>query len=189
MEDNPQSNSNRTLSFKEKVFGDAQRTRLEIELFENELVEMREFLQHGEFKTENEGWRYLLAAGYSYLRGQQRLEASAGSEEPNPVGAEENLRRLVEIEAMYAVMKQRAYVWMKDHEVMELQTNALHTMAFGYKAKTEDLHAENQALKAELAQLRRQCGDAAPTAAPSDPSESSLRSAPISWLKRLLKRE
>lgn len=171
--------------WEEKFFPTAQLMKLDIELFQQDLEEMRQFLaSKGKFSSENEGWRYVLAAGYTYLRGQEQLEPDDETGMPNPVGAEENLRRLVQIEAMYAVMKQRAYIWMKDNQVMEMQTNALRIRGDGYKIKCEDLEAEVKALKAELAQCRAQSsGGAAQPAA-----ESTLDSASPSILKRLLKR-
>ena len=136
--------------WEEKFFSNAQLTKLEIELFQHDLDEMRQFLaSKGQFSSENEGWRYVLAAGYTYLRSQDQLEPDDESAKPNPVGAEENLRRLVQIGSMYAVMKQRAYMWMKDNQIMEMQTNALRIRGDGYQIKCEDLEAEVKTLKAE----------------------------------------
>ncbi len=172
--------------WEQKLFPDAHLTRLEIELFQSDLDEMHQFLAaKGRFSSENEGWRYLLAAGYAYLRGQDELEPADDSEAPNPIGAEENLRRLVQIEAMYAVMKQRAYVWMKDNQVMEMQTNALRVRGDGYKVRCDDLEAEVASLRAELARCRAQAsGEIAgqSTAAVAETTSPSI-------LKRLLKRD
>lgn len=172
-------------AWEQKLFPDAQLTRLEIELFQSDLDEMRQFLTaKGRFSSEDEGWRYLLAAGYAYLRGQAQLEPEGESDAPSPIGAEENLRRLVQIEAMYAVMKQRAYVWMKDNQVMEMQTNALRVRGDGYKVHCDDLAAEMATLRAELARCRAQSGGSTVEQAASAPGTTSP-----SILKRLLKRE
>ncbi|MBI5564118.1 MAG: hypothetical protein HY870_04420 [Chloroflexi bacterium] len=172
--------------WEEKFFPNAQLTKLDIELFQHDLDEMHQFLANGKFSSDNEGWRYLLASGYSYARGQEQLEPIDETGEPNPIGAEENLRRLVQIEAMYAVMKQRAYIWMKDNQVMEMQTNALRIRGDGYKIKCEDLEVEVKALKTELAQLKARQGKVASnqvtTSSPATDSTSASR------LKRLLKR-
>jgi cell division protein FtsB len=63
---------------------------------------------------------------------------------------------------MYAVLKQRAYVWMKDYQTMDLQTSALHTLASGYRALSDRLREENQALKTEVKQLHQQLAQLAP---------------------------
>ena len=171
--------------WEQKFFPDAQLAKLEIELFQQDLDEMRRFLAKGKFESENEGWRYLLAAGYTYLRGQEQLEPFDETGAPNPVGAEENLRRLVQIEAMYAVMKQRAYIWMKDNQVMEMQANALRIRGDGYQVKCEDLEAEVKALRAELARCQAQAGGGADRSAVAP----ALGPASPSILKRLLKRD
>ncbi len=169
--------------WEEKLFSNAQMTTLDIEVFQQELDEMRQFLaSRGKFSSENEGWRYLLTAGYAYLRGQERLDPVDETSAPNPIGAEENLRRLVQLESMYAVMKQRAYVWMKDHQVMEMQTNALRIRGDGYQIKCADLEAEVKALKAELAHFRTQSNEGVTPPAPATDSTSASR-----W-KRILKR-
>jgi hypothetical protein len=101
----------------------------------------------------------------------------------------ENLRRQIEIESMYAVLKQRAYVWMKDNQTMDIQTGALHTTVAGYRALTDRLKEENQTLKTELKQLRQQSAlptsqAAAPVIAPVQPDPP----AAVPWWKRSLKR-
>jgi hypothetical protein len=172
--------------WEEKLFPKANLAKLEIELFQQDLDEMRQYLAKGKFSAENEGWRYLLAAGYTYLHGQAQLEPDDDTGAPNPVRAEENLRRLVQIEAMYAVMKHRAYVWMKDNQVMEMQTNALRIRGDGYKIGNQDLEAEVKALKTELAQLKVRQGEVTSdqAVAPSTVADSTSTSR----LKRLLKR-
>jgi hypothetical protein len=174
--------------WEEKFFPNAQLTKLEIELFQHDLDEMRQFLaSKGKFSSENEGWRYVLAAGYTFLRGQEQLAPDDETGAPNPVGAEENLRRLVQIGSMYAVMKQRAYIWMKDNQVMEMQTNALRIRGDGYKIGNQDLEAEVKALRAELAQLKARQGEVpCGQVTASSPATNSTRP---SILKRLLKRD
>lgn len=173
--------------WEEKYFPNAQLTKLEIELFQSDLEEMRRFLRaKGTFNSENEGWRYLLAVGHAYLQGQARLEPEDESGAPNPIGAEENLRRLVQIEAMYAVMKQRAYVWMKDNQVMEMQTNALRVRGDGYKIRCEDLEAEVTMLRAALAEIEAQRRDATIERPSTSPSAGGSMST--SKFKRLFKR-
>lgn len=46
-----------TASDEDKFFPNAKLTRLEIELFEQDLNEMRDYLARGQFENENEGWR------------------------------------------------------------------------------------------------------------------------------------
>jgi hypothetical protein len=178
-----------TDKWEQRFYPNAQLTRLEIELFEQDLNEMREYLNQGTFENDNEGWRYLLSTGYAYLRGKERLLLSDGSG-IDPAGLAENLRRQIEIETMYAVLKQRAYVWMKDNQTMDMQTNALHTTVAGYRALIDRLREENRALKTELKQLHLQLeqrwSEANPPVITPVVSESP---APIPWWKRSLKRE
>ncbi len=174
-------------NWEERFYPNAQLTRLEIELFEQDLNEMREYLARGTFENENEGWRFLLTTGYAYLRDKERLMLPDGSG-IDPQGVEENLKRQVEIEAMYAVLKQRAYVWMKDNQTMDMQSGALHTLALGFKARVQDLTVENQALQAELAQLRAQLPPSAPVETIiHEPTPRSTPSSP-SLIQRLFKR-
>jgi hypothetical protein len=132
-------------------------------LFEQDFIEMRAYLNQGTFENENEGWRYLLATGYAYLRGKERLLLPDGSG-IDQAGLAENLRRQIEIESMYAVLKQRAYAWMKDNQTMDIQTGALHTLVTGYRALIDRLKEENQALKTEQKQLRQQLAQLVPQA-------------------------
>lgn len=171
--------------WEDKLYPDAKLTSLTIELFEQDLIEMKEYLSAGQFESENEGWRFLLATGYSYLQGQERIKP-AGTEQPELTAADENLRRMVEIEAMYAVMKQRAYMWMKDHQIMEMQNSALHIQADGYRGKAQELLTENQVLKTELRQLREQVKRLSPRASASISlvSTASILSRVKRWLRR-----
>ena len=188
MENKAQSDLNGTPAWEEKVFGDARLTRLVIEMFDDELAEMRAYLTGGEFESENEGWRFLLTAGYTYLRAQERLRSEEDTAGPNPIGAEENLRRLIEIEAMYAVMKQRAYTWRTDFQTMSMQTGALHTMVNGFGAKAGLLQEENQTLKDEIARLSKLLTQLTSSASATASDAAPVRPTP-SRLKRLLGRD
>jgi hypothetical protein len=171
--------------YEDEMYPNAKLTSLTIDLFEQNLIEMKQFLGGGQFESENEGWRFLLATGYSYLRGLERIKP-AGTDQADLTPADENLRRLIEIEAMYAVLKQRAYVWMKDHQIMELQNSALHIQADGYRGKASELLDENQALKKELTQLREQVKRLSPRTPVSISSVSplSIWSRVKRWLRR-----
>ncbi|HTP08007.1 MAG TPA: hypothetical protein VMP08_07140 [Anaerolineae bacterium] len=147
--------------WEQRFYLNAQLTHLDIELFEQDFTEMQAYLNQGTFEHENEGWRYLLATGYAYLRGKERLLLPDGSG-IDPASVAENLRRQIEIESMYAVLKQRAYVWMTDYKTMDMQTGALHTTVAGYRALIDRLKEENQTLKTELKQLRQQLAQRAP---------------------------
>jgi hypothetical protein len=173
-----------TDKWEQRFYPNAQLTRLEIELFEQDVNEMREYLKQGTFENENEGWRYLLGTGYAYLRGKERLLLPDGSG-VDPEGLAENLRRQIEIETMYAVLKQRAYVWMKDNQTMDIQTGALHNTVNGYRAVINRLREENRALKTEVKQLHKQLEQVAPEseapiATPAPPAVST----PTPWWKR-----
>jgi len=175
--------------WEKRFYANAQLTRIEVELFEQDRAEMAAYLAQGSFENDNEGWRYLLGTGYAYLRGKKRLLLPDGSG-IDPAGVAENLRRQIEIESMYAVLKQRAYVWIKDNQTMDMQSNALHTLLFGYKAKSEQLQEENIRLKAELAQLQARLKqlapeEEAPAATPAPPTPP----APIPWWKQRLGRK
>ena len=174
--------------WEQRFYPNAQLTRLEIELFEQDLNEMLTYLKQGTFENENERWRYLLATGYAYLRGKERLLLPDGSG-IDPEGIAENLRRQIEIESMYAVLKQRAYVWMKDNQTMDIQTGALHTMVAGYRALIDRLKEENQTLKTELKQLRQQLAQLAPQAeAPVAAAVQPVPPVSLPRWRRFLKR-
>ncbi len=174
--------------WEKRFYAEAQLTRIEIELFEQDRAEMRAYLAQGTFENENEGWRYLLETGYAYLRGKERLLLPDGGG-VDPEGVAENLRRQIEIETMYAVLKQRAYVWMKDNQTMDIQTGALHNTATGYRNVINRLREEKQSLKVEVAQLQARLkqltpAEEAPVATPPPPEPP-----PTSWWKRRFRRK
>lgn len=175
--------------WEKRFYADTQLTRIEIELFEQDRAEMRAYLAQGTFENDNEGWRYLLETGYAYLRGTERLLLPDGSG-VEPEGLAENLRRQIEIETMYAVLKQRAYVWMKDNQTMDMQTGALHNTVNGYRNVINRLREENQIFKAEVAQLQARLkqltpGEEALAAAAIPPKPPT----PTSWWQRRFKRK
>jgi hypothetical protein len=174
--------------WEKRFYPNAQLTRLEIELFDQDLNEMRDYLKQGTFENENEGWRYLLGTGYAYLRGKERLLLPDGSG-VDPEGLAENLRRQIEIETMYAVLKQRAYVWMKDNQTMDIQTGALHNTVTGYRAVINRLREENQALKTELRQLQARLQQLAPEGEAPVAIPPAEPSAPLPWWKQRLGRK
>jgi hypothetical protein len=173
--------------WEKRFYADARLARIEIELFEPDRAEMAAYLAQGTFENENEGWRYLLGTGYAYLRGKERLLLPDGSG-VDLEGLAENLRRQIEIESMYAVLKQRAYIWMMDNQTMDIQTGALHNTVNGYRNVINRLREENQALKADMAQLQARLkqltpAEEAPLATPPSPELP-----PTPWWKRQLKR-
>jgi hypothetical protein len=170
--------------WEKRFYPNAQFTRVEIELFQQDLNEMQEYLKQGTFENENEGWRYLLGMGYAYLRGKERLLLPDGSG-IDPAGIAESLRRQIEIETMYAVLKQRAYVWMTDNQTMSMQTGALHTTVAGYRALIDRLREETQALKAEVAQLQTRLKQLTP----DEEAPVATPPPPASWWKQPFKRK
>jgi len=172
--------------FENRFFANARLTRLEIELFQQDLNEMRQYLAGGQFANENEGWRFMLATGYAYLRGQREILTPDGAGF-DVKGIQKSMKRLVEIESMYAVMKNRTYTWMKDHQTMEMQNSALHRLAGGYRGKLAIVQAENQAIKAEVAALRERLERLAPAQEP-EPAASERPAPAARWWRRLLDR-
>jgi len=172
-----------TASDERKFFANAELTRLEIELFERDLNEMRDYLARGQFENENEGWRYLLATGYAYLRGQREIQTPDGAGF-DAEGIRKSMARLLQIESMYAVMKQRTYVWMKDHQAMELSYNAVRIKAEGLEGRVWELLKENRTLKTELAHLREQVA----RLTPAEPPASEAAAVTLPFWKRWLKR-
>jgi hypothetical protein len=172
-----------TATDEDRFFPNAKLTRLEIELFEGDLKEMRDYLARGQFEHENEGWRYLLAAGYAYLRGQREI-LTADQAGLDRDGIRKSMARLLEIESMYAVMKQRAYQWMKDHQAMELSYNAVRIKANGMERRAWELLEENQTLRAEAIRLREQVE----RLTPAQPSVPEAAPAALPFWKRWLRR-
>jgi hypothetical protein len=174
--------------WEKRFYADAQLTRIEVELFEQDRAEMAAYLAQGTFEDENEGWRYLLGAGYAYLRGKERLLLPDGSG-VDPEGLAENLRRQIEIETMYAVLKQRAYIWMIDNQTMDLQTGALHNTVNGFRIVIDRMREENRALKADVAQLQARIKQLTPAVEPPVAIPSPPEPPPTSWWKRRVKRK
>lgn len=131
------------------------------------------------------GWRTILANGLSYLRTDQEVAARnaaarAAVPELGP-RVDAMLRQLADYQAMYAVMKFRAFESQQLVELLERQVNAYRATErfwdrWGAQVRAElfRLDAENKALRQQLAGQER-----VPAAPPS---------APVPWWRRLFAR-
>lgn len=134
--------------------------------------------------AEDGGWRIILANGLGYLRTDQEitaLNAAARAAVPE-LGSqvEAMLHQLADYQAMYAVMKFRAFENQQLVELLERQVNAYRATerfwdGWGAQVRAElfRLDAENKTLRRQLAAVEN-----------ADPATRPVPS-PTSWWQRL----
>jgi len=102
--------------------------------------------------SETEGLLYFLGLGAAYAEGQATLAGvAAGAHSAEEV--ERLIRRLVEVEGRYAVMKFRLFQAEQALQRWELSHRAVETMAAGLQEVVRRLRAENARLREALRRL------------------------------------
>ncbi|MER3400148.1 MAG: hypothetical protein C4313_03275 [Thermoflexus sp.] len=100
-----------------------------------------------------EGLRYLLSLGAAYIEGQLTLRGvAAGTRSPEEV--ERLIRRLIEMEGRYAVMKFRLFQAEQALQRWELSHGAIEAMSTGLQEVVRRLQEENARLREALRQLQ-----------------------------------
>ncbi|WP_299029124.1 hypothetical protein [uncultured Thermanaerothrix sp.] len=109
--------------FEQEFFAQTQRVHLEVDLL-NEMWTAIQTVCAANGWDEVEGVRFILAAGLAYLEAQQQ-EGNAPADPPAADAAllQRLLRERVEINARYAVMRFRAYQFLKDAQALALRLN------------------------------------------------------------------
>ena len=178
MEDTEQ----RAAQEEDPLFAGMAPERVEITLTADTVAEGERLIQQNGWADE--GWRIILAYGISYLKAQgDRLTLTEGEAEP------QNLTdRYMKLDAMYSVMKYRAYCLNQDNRVLELHTSGLRGENRALQDLAARLRAEIATLKEENRRLRDQTlsdESAGPGADPL-PEERTTPGPRARWVNRLL---
>lgn len=108
-----------------------------------------------------EGWSVILAHGISYLTSEADRAATA----PEQEHSEDLVAPYMKLDAMYSVMKYRAYCLNQDNRVLELHASGLRAENTLLKELARRLRAEIAILKERSA---RTSAELTPTTLPSD---------------------
>ncbi len=126
--------------------------RWTIEVDEETAQRWRDFWgSHG--LSEAEGLLYFLGLGFAYAEGQAVLNGVAAGTHP-PEEVERLIRRLVELEGRYAVMKFRLFQAEQALQRWELSHGAIETMSAGLQEVVRRLQEENARLREALRHLQ-----------------------------------
>ncbi len=132
--------------FEQHFFSEAQIVTLEIKILKETYEEILKVIQRNGWEIE-EGLRILLTLGSGYAQGRYFLEAE--DEQQHRLA-----ERLADLESVAAVMKFRAFTFMRDNQVLEMRSAALQNSVTGLEAVVQRLRLECEDLRAELERLR-----------------------------------
>lgn len=115
--------SNYGREFEQEFFAQTRRVHLEVDILD-EMWEAIRVVCAANGWDEAEGVRFILAAGLAALEEpRQSRPPSAGTSSEDAALLERLLRERVEINARYAVMRFRAYQFLKDAQALALRLN------------------------------------------------------------------
>jgi len=124
-------------NFEEDFFSNAHLVHVEVDLLDDLWDEIQSECRANEW-PEDEGLRYLLAAGLAAVQAERLRQY------PDEASAIEHLQRQrMQTEGRYAVMKYRAYQFMQAAKILEMKLNACRT-------ELEALRRINAQLRAQL---------------------------------------
>jgi len=146
----PSDTSNQPLilvSAANRFLSDGKPQKVEVELSPDLLKRLRDLGQeHG--LAEGDAIRMAVAAGVAFLSAERAVRTASGIGERSAEEVEKLLARHIELEANYAVMKNRLWLAMQDNQAMSLRDGAL-------TATIEGLRNVVERLKAELAEAQK----------------------------------
>jgi uncharacterized protein YaaN involved in tellurite resistance len=163
--------------FEQTFFAEAEKVTVEIEVLKETYDDLLAAIEHNGWERE-EGLRTLLTLGLGYAQAE-RMEQGNAQER---AGLRE---RQMNLESIAAVMKFRAYEFMKDNQILEMRMNALRTTAEGLKGVVWRLKDENAALRRELEQVK---ADNASLKKALAKARGESRETSRSWLGQLIQR-
>lgn len=134
------------MDFEHQFFDGAETVDIVIKVLKETYVDILAAIEHNGWEVE-EGLRIILTLGLGYTQGQRLLQA--GDEERNRL-----IERLMDLESVAAVMKFRAFSFMRDNQVLDMQMGALRNTILGLEALAQQLREENAALRQELQRLK-----------------------------------
>jgi len=123
--------------------------RICLDLLEETVREAEHLIAQNEWGDE--GWRIIFAYGLAYLKAE-----SAQAETPEPVSEQARLLKLyADADAMYSVLKFRAYLWKKENVVLNINVTGLRGLVKMNNEVIGRLRREIAELKAENARLEQ----------------------------------
>lgn len=181
----------------DETFAGTSIRKLELELLEEDHVRGQQLIAESKM-DDDEGWRLIVDNGLAYLEGQREMDKLNRPDVTPDVAAEVNkLAALaLNLNGQYAAMKFKAFRFMQNMRVLEMNVAGLrgeqalteHTIP-RLRGKVDELKAENEALKARLAQYEPVEGafdTPAPVALPVQEERSVI--VPPTFLERLFGR-
>jgi hypothetical protein len=124
--------------FEEDFFPETSIIHIEADIL-NELWEEL----HAEFFenewSEQDGIRYALAAGLSFLRAERLREEIENGTDPEP-RLERMLRERMELDGRYAVMKYRTYQFLQDAKTLSMRLNVCQMQLDALRIANKELH-------------------------------------------------
>jgi cell division septum initiation protein DivIVA len=170
------------MDFEHQFFDGAETVDIVIKVLKETYEDILAAIQRNGWELE-EGLRIILTLGLGYTQGQRLLQAD--NEERNRL-----IERLMDLESVAAVMKFRAFSFMRDNQVLDMQTGALRNTILGLETLVQQLREENAALRQELRRLKS-AENASPAtttlqepASPESVTASEPEDAPLSQQNR-----
>ncbi len=161
----------------ERFFSEGGPVWVELEVFGDQLGRLRAFAQ-ARGVTEAEALRLVLPAGLAFMADQQVLQVTGEMGGHSAEELERLLRRHVELEADYAVLKHRLWLALQDNQTMSLRDGTLSKSVQSLQLLAEKLRSDVAQLQAENATLQSQvAAHIAPPVSTAPP--------PRSWTDRL----
>jgi len=131
---------------------------------------------------EAEGWRTVMAHGLAALRAQALLADVPADDSDLASQLTRVSQELAKYQAMYAVMKFKAFQLRQVAQTLEMNVAGLRNAEGAFRGTVARLREENEALKAEMQHLQQQLAEAnftpTPTASQaSPPHKTRLRNS------------
>jgi len=165
--------------FQRQPAGGADTVVVQIEMLKETYDLMQQVIQRNQWDAR-EGALTLLALGLGYAQGKLSVESDEATQQALA-------ERLTNLESAYAVMKYRAYSYMKDNQTLELKNSGCEAEITALTNLVKRLRDEMRELKAENARLQRLAPLAEPEGSVGRPAASaaSAPAKPKGFLARL----
>ncbi len=144
-----------TEDFEHRFFDGAEQVRFEVTLMRETWDDLCKVITENEWKP-NEGLVILLTTGMAFLRAERALSVSEGVAGLSRDEVKKLLDRHMVIEARYASIKNFAFDIMRDHRTLEMKYVPIEREYLHFKGMVWPLRRENDALKAEINQLKQE---------------------------------
>ncbi len=128
--------------FRRDFFPNTQRHTLTLEITSNEWEALQQVIAENEWEHD-EGLRYILAAGRTYLQTEAALSPGERSGAAEEARLQKFQREYISMGAQLAVMKYRAFHFMQAVQLLEMKLKA-------YEVELSQLRQANEKLRQKL---------------------------------------